>query len=86
MRHILETYFKNFGGINLHALSEKLEGREKIICKPLILLLNAGSHVAQDELYTSLRSEGIDVYFNIFRLIFDKRGHIGHYNMMMNKK
>ena len=53
-----------------------------MICKSLILLINDGSHTIFDDYALSYSGESIDIYLNIFRLFFEKMGHIDHYNMI----
>ena len=83
LRRILENYFKILGGIELDALCEMFEGREKIICKSLCSWVHDGSHYVHDDLYVSIDDSVVENYLKVFRAIFDKAGHIAHYKMMM---
>jgi uncharacterized protein (DUF924 family) len=38
-----------------------------------------------DDLYVSLGDATVEMYLQIFREIFDKSGHLAHYNMMMGE-
>lgn len=84
MRRILENYFKILGGIPIDNLEDKFEGDDKIICRSLCSWINDGSHSCfGDEFYYPLDNDQIIKYKNVFREIFNKHGHISHYNMMM---
>jgi wobble nucleotide-excising tRNase len=83
LRRILENYFKILGGIDLNQLSEKFNGKEKLICKSLVSWVNDGSHFAHDDLYVSLDDAQIDTYLKVFEDIFKESGHHAHYRMMM---
>lgn len=86
MRRIIENYFKLFGGINESELVEYFEGEEKIIFKSLISWINEGSHIINDDLFIESSIEEQTKYLEVFKKIFEKSGHIAHYNMMMAEK
>lgn len=83
LRRILENYFKILGGVDLNRLSDKFDGKEKIIYKSLVSWINDGSHFAHDDLYVSLDEGQVDVYLKVFEDVFRKSGHHAHYKMMM---
>lgn len=83
LRRILENYFKILGGIDHDELCEKFEGNEKLICRGLFSWVNAGSHWANDDLYTTIGEEEVEKYLEVFKKIFEKSGHKAHYDMMM---
>lgn len=83
LRRILENYFKILGGIDLHKLSEKFEGKEKAVCSSLISWINDGSHFAHDDLYVSLDDAQVETCLKVFEDIFKKSDHHAHYKMMM---
>lgn len=83
LRRILENYFKILGGIDLHKLSEKFEGKEKAVCSSLISWINDGSHFAHDDLYVSLDDAQVENCLKVFEEIFKKSNHHAHYKMMM---
>lgn len=84
MRRILETYFKTLGGYKDDDILNKFEeSQEKEICRSLVYWINDGSHCIPDDLYIEQENEMIDKYMKVFRLIFERLGHINHYNMMM---
>jgi len=85
MRRIIENYFKILGKYGDDDLMNEFENpQEKEICRSLISWINEGSHTIPDDLYVELQQETIENYFNVFKSVFDKTGHIEHYNMMMN--
>jgi wobble nucleotide-excising tRNase len=85
LRRILENYFKILGNIPLDELYNKFDGEDKLECKALCSWVNDGSHSSFDEdFYTPLDAEMIQKFLGVFKQIFQKTGHIAHYNMMMN--
>jgi len=84
MRRILENYFKTFGGHDFHDLANKFDGEEKIVIQSLISWTNDGSHFAHECIDIGIGDDLSDHYMPIFRKIFDKMGHLPHYDMMMN--
>lgn len=83
MRRILENYF----GI----LGRKIDGtirdtftsdEDKIIFDSFIKWINDGSHSVMDDMYI-VNDELVPKYMQVFKTIFEKMGHIAHYNMMM---
>lgn len=83
LRRILENYFKILGGVDPDIICSYFEGKEKMICKSLFSWINEGSHYAADDLYISIEDTMVEKYLTVFKSIFDKSGHISHYNMMM---
>jgi wobble nucleotide-excising tRNase len=83
LRRILENYFKILGGMDLDSLCSLFDGREKLICKSLLSWVNDGSHFANDDLYQTIDDSQVVGCLNVFRAIFEKSGHSGHYKMMM---
>lgn len=83
MRRILENYFKILGGSDPDQICAMFEGKNKLICKSLFSWVNDGSHFAHDDLYVSIDDSSVETYLNVFRKIFEKSGHSGHYMMMM---
>lgn len=84
MRRILEHYFNIVGGMDYESCINSFEGQDKIICKSLISLINDGSHTIFDDYGLSISPEYLEASLNVFKLIFEKMGHIDHYNMMIN--
>lgn len=85
MRRILEHYFMVIGGIDYEKCINQIEGADKIICKALISFINDGSHSVFEDLIFAPDDGEIENYKRVFKLVFDKLGHIDHYNMMMSK-
>jgi len=83
MRRILEHYFQIIGGINYQDCINKFDGEDKYICNALIALINEGSHSIFDDLVVSFDETSLENYRRVFKLIFERLQHIGHYNMMM---
>ncbi len=84
MRRIIENYFKIIGQkSNDYILSKFEKQEEKIICESLLSWINDGSHTIYDDLHIDPYSDMTDIFKSVFRDIFDKTGHIAHYNMMM---
>ncbi len=87
MRRIVETYFVVFGGWkdeNIMEIFDKPE--EKEIVRSLLVWYNQGSHDVFDDLEVEQPSETVLKYHNVFRLLFERTGHIAHYKMMMGEK
>lgn len=85
LRRILENYFKILGRIDPDAICNKFEGKNKLVCKSLFSWVNDGSHSVHDDLYVSSGDTTVENYLHIFKDIFEKSGHIAHYNMMMGE-
>ena len=80
---ILENYFKILGGIDYEASVKQFEGEDKVICKSLISCINEQSHTISDDYFMCVEDSETEQYLRIFSEIFEKMGHISHYNMMM---
>lgn len=85
MRRILEHYFTIIGGIDFEKCIDQFDGSDKIVCKALIAVINEGSHSIFEDLVFSLDDGEVENYKKVFKLVFEKLGHIDHYNMMMSK-
>jgi wobble nucleotide-excising tRNase len=83
LRRIIEYYFKIIGGIDDKELLSKFEGSSLIACEELIACLHEQSHWTDDCLEKCPDPDKMDEYVETFKNIFDKMGHISHYNMMM---
>ena len=84
MRRILEHYYKYYGDVSLNRLPENVGVENRFIVKELLLWANDGSHASFDDIcYAPLEERSVERYLSAFRLIFDKMGHLQHYNMMM---
>lgn len=83
LRRILESYFKLLGNMDREEIVAMFEGREKQICASLFSWVNDGSHAAHDDLYVSADNSVVERYLSVFKKVFEKTGHIGHYDMMI---
>lgn len=84
MRRIIENYFKILGSMGDEDILSKFTcPNEQLICKSLICWVNDGSHCIPDDLFIDGQFASIDEYNRIFGAVFEKTGHISHYNMMM---
>ena len=80
LRRIVEQYFHITGGAQIATFDSP---EEQIICESLLHWYNDGSHVIQDDMFVSGYEPSTAQYLKVFRLLFEKSGHIAHYNMMM---
>jgi wobble nucleotide-excising tRNase len=83
LRRILEYYFTILGSFDQDTICEKFDGQERFICRSLFSWVNAGSHDAHDDIYVTPSDTTVQNYLKVFRAIFERTGHIGHYEMMM---
>ena len=82
LRRILENYFTVWGGMSKDEICALFDGRDKLTCQSLFSWVNDGSHSIHDDLYINHGEQTNEAYLRVFRAIFEKSGHIGHYNMM----
>lgn len=83
LRRILENYFKILGNLDKDEIIAMFDGRDKQICGSLFSWVNDGSHAVHDDLYISADNSVVVRYLDVFKEIFEKTNHMGHYNMMM---
>lgn len=83
LRRILENYFKVLGGVDLDGLCSYFSGKEKIVCKSLVAWVHDGSHMVHDDIFFAGDGTMGAAYLSVFRQIFDRTEHSGHYKMMM---
>ena len=86
MRRIIENYFIVFGGLNGKDLitTDKYEDPEELtIATSFASWYDEGSHDIYDDLYVEHPHILTEKYMNVFRGLFDKLGHLAHFNMMM---
>lgn len=87
MRRIYETYFKVLGRMSDSSILESINNlEERNICLSLIGWINDGSHTIPDDYYIVPSDDERERYLSVFRKIFERMGHIDHYNMMMGIK
>lgn len=83
MRRILENYFSFTGNIELNTLVRYFKNEEIDICKSLIAWVHDGSHSIFEDLFVSNVVETKQIYFKVFKRIFECSGHLGHFDMMV---
>lgn len=83
LRRILEHYFTIMGSVSPDEICAKFDGQDRLICKSLFSWVNAGSHHAHDEIYVTPSDAILQNFLRVFRAIFERTGHPGHYRMMM---
>lgn len=84
MRRIYETYFRILGKFSDNEVLEKIDNpQDREICRSLLCWINDGSHCIPDDLHIGYQEDNREKYLQVFKLIFQKMGHIEHYNMMM---
>lgn len=84
MRRIYETYFRILGKYNDDDVLGKIENpNDREICRSLLCWINDGSHCIPDDIHIGYQEDNREKYLQVFKLIFEKMGHIEHYNMMM---
>lgn len=82
MRRILEFYFNIIGGMDYESCINQFDGTDKILCKSLISGINDGSHFISDDFVIGFDEKNMEDYKRVFRLVFEKLGHVKHYEMM----
>lgn len=85
MRRILEYYFNIVGNQNYEKTIDEFEGTDKLLCKSLLSFINDSSHYISDDINIVIDDDMIKKYKEVFKKIFEKMGHINHYNMMMGE-
>ncbi|MBO7448142.1 AAA family ATPase [bacterium] len=83
MRRIIEHYFSLLGGKDLNNLHLEFPDGERQVFKSLISWANMGSHSAFDDYSATPTLYNAEKHLKVFKDLFDKTGHISHYNMMM---
>ena len=85
MRRIIENYFGIIGTATdiEKRIFSGMNREEQIITKSLLYWINDGSHSINDDFEISLGVDAVEKYKDVFKMIFDKMGHLAHYNMMM---
>lgn len=82
LRRILEHYFTILGSVDYKNLCDKFDGPDKVICNSLFAWVNAGSHWALDDAHITPSDTIVRNALRVFKDIFVKSGHPGHYEMM----
>lgn len=88
MRRIIENYFIVFGGLNGKELigdNFTKDPEELAIATSFASWYDEGSHDISDDLFVEHPNILTEKYLSVFRRLFEKLGHIAHYNMMMHE-
>ncbi|SCB53261.1 Wobble nucleotide-excising tRNase [Bradyrhizobium yuanmingense] len=83
LRRIIENYFKILGNVDTDEIVSRFDGKDQQICASLFSWVNDGSHSAHEDLYISADDGVTARYLSVFRRIFEKTDHLGHYKMMI---
>lgn len=83
LRRILEYYFKVFGGCDPDEIIAKLDVADRLVCRSMFAWVNEGSHFSSDDIYVTIDHGAVQNYLRVFRMIFEKTGHLAHYEMML---
>ena len=84
MRRIIENYFRMLGKGKDETLIENFDtAEEQMIARSLLFWINDGSHSIPDDLHIDSYTDAVPKYHAVFRKIFEKSGHLSHYNMLM---
>ena len=86
MRRIIEHYFSLLGGKDLSKFHLGFPDGERQVFKSLISWANTGSHSAFDDYSATPTIYSAEKYLKVFKDLFEKTGHISHYNMMMKNE
>lgn len=86
MRRIIEHYFHFLGNLSLNKLHTTLPDGKRQVIKSLISGIHAGSHSAFDDFSATPNLYDAQIFLTAFRLVFEKMGHLSHYEMMMSTK
>jgi wobble nucleotide-excising tRNase len=85
MRRILETYFGMVGEQTFEDLLPECNPEEMIVVRSLLSWIHAGSHVIDDDLYSTTDPSTVETYREVFRRIFKESGHSAHYDLMVER-
>ena len=89
MRRIIETYFVTFGGQKKNSLIPENFGEdpdELVIAASFARWFDEGSHDILDDFYVEHPREMNEKYLAMFRKLFERSGHLSHYEMMMEER
>lgn len=85
MRRILQTYFLMTGVSHLDkVLPESTSAEEKRAFNQLMSWANDGSHHIPDDFDFDPGQVGAEIYFDVFKKVFEVTRQTPHYDMMMN--
>ncbi|MFS8050602.1 AAA family ATPase [Rhizobium sp. BR 314] len=83
LRRIIENYFLIMGNVNRDDIVSMFEGEDQLVCNSLFSWINDGSHSIHEDLYLVCDEQTVESYLRVFKAIFEKSGHGGHYDMMV---
>jgi wobble nucleotide-excising tRNase len=86
LRRIIENYFIIMGNVNKDIIVAMFEGEDQLICNSLFSWINDGSHSIHEDLYLVCDEQTVQRYLRVFKEIFEKSGHNGHYEMMIRPR
>lgn len=88
MRRIIENYFIIFGGLSGKELigdDFSSDPEESAIEMSFASWYDEGSHDISDDLFVEHPNVLTEKYMSVFKKLFERKGHIAHYNMMMQE-
>ena len=88
LRRIIENYFVVFGGYSLKKLIPENftdNPEERAIALSFARWYDEGSHDIMDDLYVEAPQAMNERYLAVFKKVFEKLGHLAHYEMMMGE-
>ncbi|SOC40022.1 wobble nucleotide-excising tRNase [Rhizobium subbaraonis] len=86
LRRILENYFHILGNVDKDDIVQLFEGEDQQVCNSLFSWINDGSHSAHDDLYLVCDDQTASRYLRVFKEVFEKANHGGHYEMMIRPR
>lgn len=86
LRRIIENYFHILGNVNKDEIVQLFEGEDQQVCNSLFSWINDGSHSAHDDLYLVCDDQTASRYLRVFKEVFEKSNHRGHYEMMIRPR
>ncbi|MGO7755299.1 AAA family ATPase [Rhizobium ruizarguesonis] len=86
LRRILENYFHILGNVGKDDIVQLFEGEDQQVCNSLFSWVNDGSHSAHDDLYLVCDDQTSLRYLRVFKEVFERSRHSGHYEMMIRPR
>lgn len=86
LRRIIENYFVMFGGYKRQTLIPENfsdDPEEMSVAMSFARWIDEGSHDLMDDLYVESPQTMNEKYVRVFKRLFEKLGHLAHYEMMM---
>ncbi|MBB3980345.1 wobble nucleotide-excising tRNase [Rhizobium azooxidifex] len=79
-------YFHILGNVDKDDIVQLFEGEDQQVCNSLFSWINDGSHSAHDDLYLVCDDQTASRYLRVFKEVFEKANHDGHYEMMIRPR